>query len=359
MIAMGFSGACSGAPTGVPASDSEGLVFIRIVDGTPDVLRARISDGAVRAVTATPDRSERWPYWSNGAQRLLYQVAGSGESGDSDLILWDPETASETRLAETPHRSERWASWSPDGRWIAHAFLGGRPLGGIAAIDWRTRKVTVIARSGRWDFFLRPNFSPDGNFLVAQRRNPGRESSNLWILSSIAAPRRLTTDLDWNDTKAWFTRNGSRIVYTRRPEVGGHFDVTSISLAGDGRHTIAGSNANEHSARPSPTRDEVAFVSDRDGSSDIFLANLDDGSLRNLLRTPDRNELAPRWSPDGERLVVTTVPRDVADFGSMNATALQQARLVVLDREGNKLLDTPGASRSPRRSTCRCGRTSG
>ena len=28
------------------------------------------------------------------------------------------------------------------------------------------------------------------------------------------------------------------------------------------------------SARPSPVRDEIAFVSDRDGSSDVFLADL-------------------------------------------------------------------------------------
>jgi Tol biopolymer transport system component len=318
-------------------------VFIRIVDGRPDVMRARISDGAVRAVTTTPDRTERWPYWSNGARRLVYQIGDSDEPGGSDLVLWDPKTASETKLVTTPQRSERWASWSPDGRWLAYAFLGGRPMSGIAGVDWRRRETTVIARAGRRDFFLRPNFSRDGRLIVAQRRIPGHASSNLWILSSAAAPRRLTVDPDWNDTKAWFTRDGSRIVYTRRPEAGGHFDVISIALTGEDRNAIAASEANEHSAQASPTRDEVALVSDRDGSSDIFLADLDGGSLHNLLRTPYRNELAPRWSPDGERLVVTTVPGHVANFGSMNAAALQRARLVVLDRQGNELLDTPGA----------------
>jgi Tol biopolymer transport system component len=273
----------------------------------------------------------------------VYQVDDPENPGSSDLFLWDPETASETKLLATPHRGERWASWSPDGRWLAYAFLGGRPMSGVAAVDWRTRETTVIARAGRRDFFQRPNFSPDGSLLVAQRRIPGREGSNLWILSSADSPRRLTSDSDWHDSKAWFTRDGSRIVYTRRPEAGGQFDVTSIALTGESRGMIAASEANEHSARPSPSRDEVVLVSDRDGSSDVFLADLDGGSLRSLLQTPDRNELAPRWSPDGERLVVTAVPSDVADFGTMNAAALRQARLVVLDREGNELLDTPGA----------------
>jgi Tol biopolymer transport system component len=297
----------------------------------------------VRAVTATPDRAERWPYWSDRSRRVVFQVGDPNETHSSDLVLWDPETEGETKLLTTPGREERWPSWSPNGRSLVYAFRGGRPKSGVALVDWRELRTIVIARAGQRDFFLRPNFSPDGRLLVAQRRIPENRGSNLWILSATDLPRRLTLDPDWYDSKAWFTRDGSTIVYTRRPTAGRGYDVIRVAVDGGDERTVVGTEANEHSARPSSTRDEIVFVSDRDGSSDVFLVDLDGGSLRNLRRTAGRNELAPRWSPDGERIVATSVPEEVGDFGSMGPSVLERARVVVLDRAGNTLLDTPGA----------------
>ena len=67
--------------------------------------------------------------------------------------------------------------------------------------------------------------------------------------------------------------------------------------------------ADDHSGKLSPVRDELVFVSDRDGSRDIFLLELPDGVPRNLTRTPDLHEGAPHWSPDGEWLVILRFPR--------------------------------------------------
>jgi Tol biopolymer transport system component len=117
----------------------------------------------------------------------------------------------------------------------------------------------------------------------------------------------------------------------------------SVSASGGNLREIVATPADEHSAWPSPTRDEIALLSDQDGSSDVFLVDSSGARLRNLGRTPDWNELAPHWSPDGERVVVTAVPKDVAGLGSMNPAALAQARVVVLDRNGKVLLETPGA----------------
>jgi Tol biopolymer transport system component len=342
LLAMSVGAACQEAPSGKGLSASDGLVFVGVVDGSTEVMRVRISDGAVRAVTSTADRGERWPYWSGGARRVVFQRTDPSGRLESDLVLWDPETEHETELPPTPHREERWPSWSPDGWSLVYAFRGGRPKSGVALLDLRTRKTTLIARSDRDGFFLRPNFSPDGRLLVAQRRIPENRGSNLWILSATAPPRPLTTEPDWYDMKAWFTRDGSRIIYNRRPVTGGASDVVSIAVDGEDQRTIAGSEADEHSARPSPTRDEIAFVSNRDGSSDVFLAHLDGSSPRNLWPNPGHNELAPRWSPDGERIVATSVPEDAGDFGSLSDSAPEQAHLVVLDRGGNLLLDTPG-----------------
>lgn len=55
----------------------------------------------------------------------------------------------------------------------------------------------------------------------------------------------------------------------------------------------------------SPDGKHVAFISDRDGLSNVWLMDIDGGNLRQV--TSEKNNLihSPKWSPDGEYLVVT------------------------------------------------------
>jgi Tol biopolymer transport system component len=342
-LLLGTAG-CGAPSVDEPDEAPRGLVFIRVVGDSTEVVRVRISDGEERFVTRTPNRGERWPYWSEPARRLIFQVSRRKDPNGSDLVIWDPATKREAPLPRTPQRQERWPGWSPDGAAVAFAFRGGAPAGGVAFAWWRERRVELIAESGPDDFFLRPNFSPDGRRLVAQRRVAGdRRASQLWLLSRDAPPRAITSDPAWQDSKAWFTRDGSQIVFTRQDAAEGDYDVWGVRADGGVPWPIVGGPTLDHSARPSPTRDEIAFVSNRDGSSDPFLANTDGGGQRSLQRTPHDNELAPRWSPDGELVVVTRIAAELADFGSMGDRTLGQSRIAVLDRSGRQLFETNGA----------------
>ena len=62
-------------------------------------------------------------------------------------------------------------------------------------------------------------------------------------------------------------------------------------------------NLTQHPARdshPSWSRDgrKLAFVSRRDGNSEIYVMNADGSGLRNVTRAPS-DDLDPAWSPDG------------------------------------------------------------
>ena len=334
--------ACSG---GTPSGDtvSDGLVFIDLVDGSREVMRVRLADGAVRPLTQTPDREEAWPYWSERGGRLVFEVEAAPAGGRADLVLWDPESATATPLAETPRRDERWPGWSPDGTDLAFAFVGGGPAAGVAIIDVEDGSSVLIAHSGARDFFLRPNFGPDGERLVAQRRGDDGRGSNVWLLSRHAPPRAVTDDANWFDMKAWFMRDGQHIVFSRRLAAGGPRDIMRVAADGSDLRAIASEpDADDHSARPSPRRDEIAFVSDRDGGTHVYLADLDGGHVRRVTKDPERKHFAPRWSPDGERIAVTTIPRTVERLRLADPAAHELSRVVVVDRRGRVLLDVPG-----------------
>jgi TolB protein len=68
-------------------------------------------------------------------------------------------------------------------------------------------------------------------------------------------------------------------------------------------------NLSRHAARDqwpawSPDGRRIAFMSDRDGSPDVFVMNTDGSSVRNITRTKALEESHPAWLPDG-RLTFT------------------------------------------------------
>jgi Tol biopolymer transport system component len=338
-----LAAACGGAPVDRERSASEGLVFVRQVGASSEIARARLADGAIRAVTETPEREEAWPYWSDAARRLVFEAASPEPGAPADLVLFDPETERETPVASTPGRDERWPEWAPHRSAFAFAFRGGDPPSGLALYDLAAGRAELLARGGERDFFLRPGFSPDGAILVAQRRASGGGGSGLWIAAPGAEPRALTADAEWFDWKPYFTRDGQQVVFSRRPAAGGPGRIAAIARSGGAVRELAlPSGADLHSARPSPARDEVAYVAERDGAAEIFLADLAGGAPRALTRAAERQAFTPRWSPDGERIALVATPPGTPTPRLADRGGLAGASVLVIDREGRVLFETPG-----------------
>jgi Tol biopolymer transport system component len=320
---------------------SDGLVMVRVVGASNEIVRVRLADAASQLLTGTRDQRETWPYWSPTAQRLVFQVS-NGEQRH-DLRVFDPQTGSASALTSTPARDEQWPAWSPVRPELAFAFRGGSPPGGLALADLAGGAPRVLAASGARDLFYRPSFAPDGAWLVAQRRHANGRGSGLWRVAADREPQALTGDPEWFDMKPAVTRDGREVVFSRRPAAGGPRDVLAIPAQGGPLRTLAaGAQSDDHSGSPSPQRDELVFVSDRDGPSAIYLAPLAGGEARALLLDSERAFFAPRWSPDGERLAAIATPRALGEPRLSDRASLEATRVVVLDRSGRVLLDAPG-----------------
>ena len=163
----------------------------------------------------------------------------------------------------------------------------------------------------------------------------GESASTLWLLEPGAEPAALIPESASFDQKPRFSRDGAWIVFTRRPAKAAPGRIMRVRPdGGEPERVTRGEGGDEHSARPSPTRDEVAFISDARGSRDAYRVALDGGAPFALTHTPSRDELAPRWSPDGSYLALTVRP-----VGSPGGRGHPEARVVVLDRSGRVVLD--------------------
>lgn len=322
-----------------PASD--GLVFVRYQDGREDLARARLADGQVRLLLPGQGRRLRWPEWSPQGERLVFQARSPGSRGDT-LVLWDPRARREEPLAADPERDQQWPAWSEDGRWLAWAFRDAAGTAGLERLEVASRRTESLVVTGHDDFFFRPVFAPDGASLLAQRRGPDRRGSTLWLLAAGAAPRALTHEPARQDDKASFLRDGAWIVHARRG-AGGRRDIRMLRVDGGASRTLAGRpGADEHSARASPARDEIVYVSDAGGRYALWLQPLGEGEARRLAGWSDREALLARWSPDGERLALVARPAEAAPTSRARPDPARMS-IVVVDRAGRILLDVPGA----------------
>lgn len=345
--------ACAPGPLArdVEGSPSEGLVFARSTGEQSDLYRLRLSDGAVRPFLLTADRVETWPYWTDATGRLVFQ-SEPVPRGPADLLGWQPGQDVPAPLAARANRDERWPEWSPDGTRLVFAFRAShgpcsrrgesaQPIcSGIGEVEVASGREHLLANAGLLDFFFRPSYAPDSRSVIAQRRGGDGRGSTVWLLDA-RGPHRLGSGQGWFEQKPFFTRSGDAVVFARQ-RADGLRQIVRADLDGNTAPLAVGrEDADEHSARPSPTRDEVAFVSTRSGTRDVWLASFDGSAVRDLTRTDDRDEFAPRWSPDGERLVVTVAPPQPPGRAGDQITP-SDTRLVVLDREGHVLAETRG-----------------
>jgi Tol biopolymer transport system component len=258
-------------------------------------------------------------------------------------MLWDPNDAVASKLARTPLRDEQWHVWSPRGPQLAFAFRGGKPPGGIALADLGNGTRQVVAASGWKDFYLRPNFSPDGEWLVAQRRNSEGRGSSIWRIHLGNQPQPLTEDPAWYDAKPAYTRDAREILFLRRAAGGGPRDILAIAPETGRMRTLASRpESDERSALPSPKRDEIAIISDRDGRSALYLAPLAGGEPRELSSDTGRHFYSPRWSPDGERVVAISTRTSDGEPRLGEREVLAETHVVVFDRQGRQLFEAPG-----------------
>ena len=93
-----------------------------------------------------------------------------------------------------------------------------------------------------------------------------------------------------------------------------------------------------------PPAGQIAFVSDRDGNTEIYVMQAD-GSQQTRLTTNAAEEDDPAWSPDGQRLAFTSWRDGNADIYVMQADGSQQTRLTTHPKDDEHPTWSPDGQR--------------
>jgi len=136
-------------------------------------------------------------------------------------------------------------------------------------------------------------------------------------------PLRLTNNRASDDLPSW-SPDGSRIAFTSNRE--GKSAIYVMHRDGSGVKRLTQS-ADDSGAKWSPDGSRMAFTSRRDGNDEIYVMNADGTNAVNVTNHPAADD-GPAWSPDGTKIAFYS-DRDGSDFAIyvMNANGSGVVRL--------------------------------
>jgi TolB protein len=154
--------------------------------------------------------------------------------------------------------------------------------------------------NGQWDD-ISPSISADGTRVVfASNRNAYWDIYVLNLgdgqLSRITDTPEYDGDPSWSPDALW-------IVYESM--VNDQLEINIISTVNGQPIQLTSDPALDQTPVWSPLGRQVAFVSNRTGDDEVWIANLDkpdEGRFVNVSESPESAESHPAWSPDGTRL---------------------------------------------------------
>lgn len=179
---------------------------------------------------------------------------------------------------------------------------------------------------GEWDD-TSPALSPDGTQVAFASNRDG--SWDLYILNLESGEIiRVTNSPEYESAPSW-SPDSQWLAYELY--LNENLEIAIVSLTNGKQEPIPLTNepSADHSPAWAPDGRRVAFVSNRGGDSDVWLADLDktgEERYTNLSRTPYSSESHPVWTRDGSKLAWAAAAQSIGYSGIYVWDAAQPER---------------------------------
>lgn len=254
------------------------------------------------------------PAWSPDGGRIAFY---SERDGNADIYVMKADGTGVTRLTDTK-ADEGYPAWSPDGRTIS--FDSDRDGNfDIFAMNADGTNVRPLTRHPARD--VSATWAPDGASIVFMS---DREGDRFDVYRAPPDPAAAAARVTHTGT-AWFpvfAPDGKTLAF----HVGR--DVHTMAAAGGEPRRLTTDPANGMYPSWSPDGRRIAFMSWRNGKSELFTMNADGGDQKLLASMERGDAVDPRWSPDGSTIAFVHLP------DGMNGSA---AIICLVGADGSRL----------------------
>ena len=302
------------------SSSSQEIVYVSSADGDLEVILLNANSGNTLSLTNNGS-ADYAPRLSPDGKRIAFL---SDESGDLEINVVDRKGETIIRLTHEAGEDVL-PRWSPDGERLAFVSnRDGKPELYIMEDDGsnptRITSNSSDEQLGDW--------SPDGVWIVFYVLGDKSEQG-LWLRNPEGVNLvHLTTGYD--HSPSW-SANGQHIVFVR-----GDGDGEEIyTLNKMSRRTwqdepelirLTQNDVSDREASWSPDSKSLAFVSSRDGNSEVYTMR-GDGSKQVRLTNNRVEDLTPAWSRDGKRIAFVSHLYGEGEIFVMESNGVNQLRM--------------------------------
>jgi eukaryotic-like serine/threonine-protein kinase len=340
-------------------------------EGVPDIWIKAVDSDARRQLTNTPAAEGR-PAWSPDGREIAFLRGGQG------VFIASALGGQERKVADTGSM----VGWTPDGQTllVRDRAKGSSDPFGIVGIELKTGQRRQITRAptgiGDWTFSVSPDgltlafvryerpgvgdvyvvpmaggqarrrtnwnagisrvaWMPDGRDVVYSVLEPPGIDPNLFRIRADGerlerGARALHVPVDGPSISALRQDGSTRLAFTRaRSDVGLRLvDLQTLSAGGGfAESRFSDSTRVDFPGRFSRSGEQIAFLSDRNGSAEAWVSNLDGTGLRQVTGLQAPELMIGGWSPDDRRIVVDAAIAGNSDVYIVNLDGAPPVRL--------------------------------
>jgi dipeptidyl aminopeptidase/acylaminoacyl peptidase len=252
----------------------------------------------------------------------------SNQAGNNDIYTINTDGTGDQRVTTDP-ADEFDPAWSPDGRKIAFVRNddGNRDIWVMNPDGSDQQRLTDDASSDRY-----PSWSPDGKFIAFRSNRRPSTSFDIWKMRADgSAPIRVTADAGlWGDSletsPAW-SPDGRGLAFVSDRD--GNREIYVANADGSNPRRMTNSPADDQFPSWSPDGSVITWDTNRDGNEEIYsMRSSDGGGQTNLTNNPVTDRY-PAWSPDGTKIAFRSSRARSFDIFLMNPDGSDPTRLTV------------------------------
>lgn len=291
--------------------------FGRFPNITPTVIYETRPDGALRLTDPPSGASDQNPAFSPDGKELIFTRFENGyNEGPSGIYRLDLATGNISLLTAAPDSDSvnlPGASWNnATGRIV---FASDREdtdeIWTMAADGGNLYRVTDHTEAS---YFIEPSFSSDGQWIVFEADPDAPEDQqqgSLWKVRAAGGKLVQLTD-GFDDRQPNWSPNGERILFQRRMLGSDDWNLYTIAADGSNLQPVTTAPADDTDTSWSPDSRRVVYSSDFGDlpTSSIFTTPAKGGDPTRITHDDTRYDGAPAWSPDGQWIAFESHPGD-------------------------------------------------